>query len=92
MGRLAHSAYTTLDCDKDLAMILHWKKEGQTVGQGLSFYHPKDEHSFGFVLRIGNRMWRMRYSKFAKKWFTGYDKIDPNALKNWEKLHGLKHE
>ncbi len=72
--------------------MIYIKKEGEHVRQGISIYHPKDEHSFGGVLRIGNRIWRLRYSKIAKRWFTGYDKVDPNALKDWESKHGIKHE
>lgn len=72
--------------------MLYWKREGQHINNGLSVYHPKDEHSAGFVLRIGKRILRVRYSKLAKKWFTGYDKTDPNALKEWEAKHGLKHD
>ena len=60
--------------------MIHWKREGQIIEQGLSFYHPKDTHSAGFVLRIGNRMWRIRYSKFTKLWYTDYVKVDPEAL------------
>lgn len=70
--------------------LLHWRKEGEKLGQGLSFYHPSDTASIGVFLRIGNRMWRLRYSKVAKKWFRGYDKVDPNALELWEVHHGLK--
>lgn len=72
--------------------MIYWKKEGAQVRQGISIYHPGDAHSIGCVLRIGNRLWRLRYSKVAKKWFTGYDKIDPNALKDWEAKHGYNHE
>lgn len=70
--------------------MIQWKKEGEKIRQGISIYHPKDKHSIGGCLRIGNRMWRIRYSKIAKKWFTGYDKVDPNALELWEAHHGLK--
>jgi len=69
--------------------MIHWKIEGEAVRNGLNLYHPKDKSSFGGVLRIGNRMWRLRYSKIAKKWFTGYDKINPTALSEWETKHGL---
>jgi hypothetical protein len=72
--------------------MIHWKREGDTVRQGLSLYHPKDKHSIGGVLRIGNHMWRLRYSKIAKQWFKGYDKIDPKALTAWETKHGLRNE
>ena len=70
--------------------MIYWKREGEHVRNGISIYHPKDKHSFGGCLRIGNRMWRIRYSKIAKMWFTGYDKIDPNELTRWETKHGLK--
>jgi len=72
--------------------MINWKKEGEVVRQGFSFYHPKDEYSAGGCLRIGNRLWRVRYSKFAKKWFVGYDKIDSNALRKWEEQNGYKNE
>ena len=72
--------------------MIHWKKEGEHIRQGISIYHPKDKHSAGGVLRVGNRMWRIRYSKVSKQWHTGYDKVNPNALKEWEAEHGYKHE
>jgi hypothetical protein len=65
--------------------MLHWKKEGGPIHQGISIYHPTDKSSAGGCLRIGNRLWRVRYSKVAKKWFTRYDKINPDALKEWNK-------
>jgi hypothetical protein len=64
--------------------MIHWKREGAVIQQGISIYHPKDQGSAGGCLRIGNRIWRLRYSKIVKKWFTGYDKINPNAMKEWE--------
>ena len=57
--------------------MLHWRKEARKLKQGLSVYHPKDKHSAGFVLRIGNHVLRVRWSKNAKKFFGGYNKIDP---------------
>ena len=72
--------------------MIYWREEGKTVKQGFNFYRPTDESSLGFYLRLGNRCWRIRYSKVTKKWFTGYNKIDPNALKVWETQHGYKHE
>lgn len=60
--------------------MIHWKREGQIIHQGLNVYHPKDESSMGFVLRIGNRMWRVRYSKHTKIWYTDYVKVDPDAI------------
>lgn len=72
--------------------MLHWKVEGEYIKQGINVYHPKDQSSAGFVLRVGNRMWRVRYSKVAKKWFNDYTKINPNALKEWEAQHGYKHD
>lgn len=72
--------------------MIHWKKEGEIIRQGISIYHPNDTSSLGGCLRIGNRMWRVRYSKITKKWHAGYNKVDPNALKDWEQKHGLKHE
>ena len=63
--------------------MLHWKKEGARVQQGLNIYHPKDAHSIGFVLRIWNYGWQVRYSKLAKCWFNNFIKIDPKAYEQW---------
>jgi hypothetical protein len=63
--------------------MLHWKKQGAIVRQGISFYHPKDEHSIGFVIRIWNYGWQVRYSKHAKCWFINLIKIDPKAYERW---------
>lgn len=65
--------------------MIHWKLEGQRVHQGLSFYRPNDKHSLGVVIRIGNYICRIRYSKVAKKWFINYNKANPELYKNWEK-------
>jgi hypothetical protein len=70
--------------------MIHWRKEGSELRQGLSFYHPKDEGSAGVWLRIGYRRWFIRYSKITKKWYCDYAKVDPDALANWEAHHGYK--
>lgn len=71
--------------------MIRWRKEGEEIHNGLNFYPPKDKNSFGGCLRIGNRCWRVRYSKNAKKWFFTYNKIeDPNSLDDWESKHGYK--
>ena len=72
--------------------MIHWRSEGGLVHQGLNIYPFSDPQNAGGCLRIGNRMWRVRYSKFFKKWHFNYHKVDPNALKDWEQKHGLKHE
>lgn len=70
--------------------MIHWKIEGEAVRQGISIYHPKDKSSAGGCIRIGNRMWKIRYSKITKQLYFKYYKVDPNALELWEVHHGLK--
>lgn len=75
--------------------MIHWKSEGTDLHQGFNFYKPSDNNSAGVILLIKNWVWRVRYSKYAKKWFLTLNKIDPQAmekLKTWEKLHGVKHD
>jgi hypothetical protein len=55
---------------------MHWRQEGELVRQGLNIYPPKDTGSIGGILRIGNRMLSVRYSKITKQWHTGYIKHD----------------
>ncbi len=62
--------------------MIHIKEEGGVIRQGISFYHPQDSSSIGVCLRIGNRLWRVRYSKITKHWKVGYHKADPAAYEN----------
>ena len=64
--------------------MIHWKKEGDPIKQGISIYHPKDKSSFGGCIRIGNRMWRARYSKIVKRWFFTYNKLTLDQIKSFE--------
>ena len=53
--------------------MLHFKREGKEIRQGLNVYPLSDKSSFGFVILLGNTIFRMRYSKIAKRWFIrGY--------------------
>jgi len=73
--------------------MLHFKKEGQILHQGLSIYHPRDPHSAGAYLRLGNHILRLRWSKVVKKFFIGYNRVDPNILKQidqWEIENRIK--
>ena len=72
--------------------MIYWKDEGMILLNGLHVYHPKNNHSAGCLLRLGPRVWRARYSKIAKKWFFTYNKIDPNALNEWETKHGINRK
>ena len=65
--------------------MIHWKREGHPIQHGLSVYHPKDRASVGGVLRIGNHLWRVRYSRIAKQWFIGHDKINPTVLNDYHR-------
>lgn len=64
--------------------MLHWKREGEKIHNGLSIYHPKDEGSIGGCIRFGRHLLRVRYSKNTKKWFIRYDKISKTSIKDWE--------
>lgn len=66
--------------------MLHIKQEGMAPKQGLSFYHPQDPSSIGVFFRIGNHVWRLRWSKKVKQLFKGYDKIDYDAIKKLEQM------
>lgn len=58
--------------------MIHWKIEFEKIQQGLSVYPPSDPFSAGFVLRIGKRLWRVRYSKSTGKWHFNYAKQTAN--------------
>ena len=48
--------------------MIQWRFEGDPIADGLSVYHP--ERNIGVILKIGNRAWRVRYSRVAKQWFV----------------------
>lgn len=51
--------------------LIWWKIEGNDCLNGLNVYPPSDEHSSGFVIKIGRFKARVRYSKRTKKLHMG---------------------
>lgn len=63
--------------------LFWWKVEGMEPLNGLNIYH-RDPTSWGFVIRIGGRGFRVRYSRRVGKWFVGFQKYvlsDDESLK-----------
>jgi len=56
-------------------MMFHTKHEGELLRQGLNVYPLSDKNSFGFVLLLGARIFRVRYSKNVKRWFLNSYKV-----------------
>jgi hypothetical protein len=61
--------------------MFHWREEAGEIKQGFNFYYPNSTHSIGGFLRIGNHIVRIRWSKNIKRFFVGYNKIDPLEYK-----------
>lgn len=47
--------------------MIHIRKEGEYINQGLNFYPLSDKYNFGFILRIRNFVWLFRYNKTLRK-------------------------
>jgi hypothetical protein len=61
-----------------MQVMIHIRKEGQTLRNGFNFYPLSDKRSFGFIFRygkniplteLGSKAFWFRYSKQNKKWF-----------------------
>lgn len=53
--------------------MIRFIREGDVISNGINIYHPSDRaRSIGFKLRIGTRLWQVRYNPMIKKLFTGY--------------------
>ena len=50
--------------------LFHVKKEGVELQQGVNYYPLKDRNSVGFVVLVGLWVFRVRYSKIAKRVFV----------------------
>lgn len=47
------------------------RPEGNRIRNGLNFYPLSDRRSAGFILRCGDWGFRMRYSKYQRRWIMG---------------------
>jgi hypothetical protein len=61
--------------------MFYWYKEGDAINTtGFYFYNLSDKHSAGFrIVYRGSKniyMWHFRYSKYAKKFFNKYIKMN----------------
>lgn len=54
--------------------LIWWKVEGCECLNGLNVYHPKDQNSAGFILRVCKYQFRLRWSKRIKKCFWGIER------------------
>ena len=57
--------------------MIHIRPEGTTTRQGLNLYPWSDRNSGGGVLRVGNWIVRLRWSRTAHRFFGGIERIDP---------------
>jgi hypothetical protein len=57
--------------------MIHIRPEGTVTRQGLNLYPWSDRHSRGGVLRVGNWIVRLRWSRTAHRFFGGVEQIDP---------------
>jgi hypothetical protein len=51
--------------------MIWWKIEGCELLNGLNVYRPSDPSSAGFALKLGEFVFRVRYSKRKKQWHMG---------------------
>lgn len=49
-----------------------YKIEGMDTFNGINVYRKNDENNAGFVLRLGQLIFKCRYSKRINKWFLGF--------------------
>ncbi len=55
--------------------MIHIRDEGEEVKEGFNVYPHGNKHSWGWVYRLGNIIWRVRYSYLRQKWFVTLDWI-----------------
>ena len=72
--------------------IFWWKIEGYAVLNGINIYPLTDKDSAGFVIRVHNFKFQVRWSKRVKRWFIYYAKRNVDGywpsgtyLKGWDK-------
>ena len=47
--------------------MIHIRQEGEMIRNGFNFYPLTDKGSAGFILKLGKRIFQMRYSKITGK-------------------------
>ncbi len=47
--------------------MIHIRQEGEIIRNGFNFYPLTDKGSAGFILRLGKKIFRIRYSKITGK-------------------------
>ena len=57
--------------------MIHIRLEGTATRQGLNLYPWSDRNSRGGLLRVGNWIVRLRWSRTARRFFGGVERIDP---------------
>ena len=62
--------------------MIRFRDEGRIIKNGFNFYKLSDEHSAGFIFKIGNSAFWCRYSKSAKRWFLQFNKTSEKEYRN----------
>ena len=57
--------------------MIHIREEGTPTRQGLNLYPWSDTHSRGGLLRVGHLIVRLRWSRTARRFFGGVERINP---------------
>lgn len=57
--------------------MIYIRPEGTATRQGLNLYPWRDQHNRGGLLRVGNWIVRLRWSRTARRFFGGVEWIDP---------------
>ena len=55
--------------------MIYFSEEGANLRNGVHFYPVTSKTSLGFRLRINRKLYQVRYSKVAKRWFIGRSAI-----------------
>ena len=50
--------------------MIRYRDEGEPIKHGLNVYPPRNRHSWGWILRVGNFIWRVRWSLLRRRLFV----------------------
>ncbi len=68
------------------------RPEGQLIRNGFNFYPWSDTRSAGFILRLGDWGFKMRYSTYQRRWLIGRLHRRNSVALNYEKHFPTKEE